>query len=445
MSSTAADVLGNRRGGWTELAETLCKGFFVVAFLSALGLLLWTLHEQRDEERQDKGAFTPDPTARLGRIAGHLLLQGEGGQVYMTRVDGSGREDLFTGSIQPPLALSADGSRLAYVDAEGLIGIINLVTLDAEAVREAPAARFVRMSWSPDGSQLAYACGLVDPDVDRDLHTVNMETNETFVVASPGTSTSERYNYRGAAVCTIHAIHWSGDGLFYIMTTTFPEFISGLGPGPIHDDCGNPVIFTRTMEPSGQPRGSPERVFRDVPFGSRETKDGFSWSKYVRREEGGPERTQKEKAMCTYDVGGREASCLTVGNESFLDAEPSPTDPRTFWYSHHGAKGSLSTAGLCVVDDDGERVVDEYFKADGFKALWSRDGRHLLVERRIKETAEDDFLYRIEYYVVGLEALGDRLRLDLPSGARVLDWIPDIPSAGANPPMSTPATTAMSR
>jgi Tol biopolymer transport system component len=90
--------------------------------------------------------FTPD---------GRHVVFAQGGRVVISRLDGTRRHRLARGSAP---AVSADGSRIAYIRGRGMRGDVAVMALDGTSRRVLRHNRVFddNPAWSPDGTRIAY-------------------------------------------------------------------------------------------------------------------------------------------------------------------------------------------------------------------------------------------------------------------------------------------------
>ncbi len=203
--------------------------------VSTTGGDLFVMNEDGSDQRQlTDGAIMLESGARVGlyaqaprlapdglRIAFTGRVPDLGTDVYVINVDGTSLRRVTTDAKDSALpAWSPNGSRLAYLDADGGIATINVDGSDTQVVVPSNPNFSIRNSitWSPDGSRLAYigwsrepdpACpgGRVTPPVP---YTVGVDS-----IIPPSRILTDRDGY-----WSFDSLDWSPAGFAFVRTMT---------------------------------------------------------------------------------------------------------------------------------------------------------------------------------------------------------------------------------
>ncbi len=111
-------------------------------------------------------AALPSPTATPARDLGTLYFIFNGDSIVQLKADGSFEQIILVGGAPSHLALSPDGSLLAYVaQGNGSAREVFIASLDGAYTQQISCLGFayvVEPAWSPDGAALAFAAAPVE-------------------------------------------------------------------------------------------------------------------------------------------------------------------------------------------------------------------------------------------------------------------------------------------
>lgn len=155
----------------------------------------------------DEKAFTwsPDGT-KIAFIKRNSANNGDDSNLYVMNADGSGlakvTNDDFQYQNSSNLSWSPDGSRLAYISGNDLVHYLSVTNIDGSNkhyLRETNGP-FLDIAWAPDGNKIAFSIG-------NDFNSANL-----WVMNADGSAVTRLTNHEGPGVYS-RSPSWSPDSM----------------------------------------------------------------------------------------------------------------------------------------------------------------------------------------------------------------------------------------